>query len=67
MMSAVNGKVERKTVAIVMLDADGVGEKMRWNLANAWPCSWRGAPLDALGREVAVEELTLVYEAIDRA
>ena len=67
MMSAVNGKVERKTVAIVLLDADGVGEKLRWSLSNAWPSAWRAAPLDALGREVAIEELTLVYEAIVRS
>jgi phage tail-like protein len=67
MMSAVNGKVDRRTVAIVLLDADGVGEKLRWSLSNAWPSAWRAAPLDALGREVAIEELTLVYESIARS
>lgn len=67
MMSAVNGKVDRRTVAIVLLDADGVGEKLRWSLSNAWPRAWRAAPLDALGREVAIEELTLVYEGIVRS
>jgi phage tail-like protein len=67
MMSAVNGKVDRRTVAIVLLDADGVGEKLRWSLSNAWPSAWRAAPLDALGREVAIEELTLVYEGIVRS
>ena len=66
-MSAVKGKVERKDVHIVMLDADGVGEKMRWSLGKAWPSAWRAAPLDALGRDVAIEELTLVYESIDRS
>jgi phage tail-like protein len=67
MMCAVNGKVDRRTVAIVLLDADGVGEKVRWSLSNAWPSAWRAAPLDALGREVAIEELTLVYEGIARS
>lgn len=67
MMSAVKGKVERKDVHIVMLDADGVEEKMRWSLGKAWASSWRAAPLDALGRDVAIEELTLVYESIDRS
>lgn len=67
MMSAVNGKVDRRTVAIVLLDADGVGEKLRWSLSNAWVAAWRAAPLDALGREVAIEELTLVYESIVRS
>ena len=67
MMSAVNGKVDRRTVAIVLLDADGVSEKLRWSLSNAWPSAWRAAPLDALNREVAIEELTLVYESIARS
>ncbi|HEY3704513.1 MAG TPA: phage tail protein [Terracidiphilus sp.] len=67
MMSGVSGKVDRRTVAIVLLDSDGVAEKLRWNLSNAWPSRWRAAPLDALGREVAIEELTLVYESIVRS
>ena len=41
MMSAVNGKVDRKSVSIVMLDSDGTTEKLRWSLSNAWPSAWR--------------------------
>src|SRR3954467_15361302 len=37
MMSGVKGKVERKNVSIVILDADGVTEVTRWDLVNAWP------------------------------
>ena len=66
MMTAVKGKVERKNVSIAILDADGVTEVSRWDLVNAWPSKWRGAPLDALGREAAIEELTLVFETLDR-
>lgn len=67
LMAAVAGKVERKNVSILMLDSDGVAEVMRWDLINAWPAEWRGAPLDALSREVAIESLTLVYETLQRA
>jgi phage tail-like protein len=63
-MSSVEGKVDRKPVSIVLMDIDGVTEKMRWNLINAWPSEWRGAPLDALGKEAAIESLTLVYEEL---
>jgi phage tail-like protein len=66
MMSAVKGRVERKNVSIVLVDADGVAEVIRWDLVNAWPSSWRGAFLDALGREAAIEELTIVFETLDR-
>jgi len=66
-MSAVEGRVERKNVSIVMLGPDGVQEVLRWDLIDAWPSEWRGAPLDALGREIAVESLTLVFASLSRA
>jgi len=66
-MSSVRGKVERRNVSILMLGSDDVTEAFRWDLINAWPSEWRGAPLDALAREVAIESMTLVYESIQRA
>jgi phage tail-like protein len=65
-MSAVKGKVERKNISIVMLDSDGSTPVARWDLVNAWPAEWWGAPLDAMGREVAIESLKLVFETLDR-
>lgn len=67
LLAAMTGKVERKNVSILMLDSSGVSEVMRWDLINAWPSEWRGAALDALTREVAIETLTLVYETLQRA
>jgi phage tail-like protein len=66
-MSAVKGTVLRKNASIVMLGSDGVTEVVRWNLLNAWISEWRGAKLDALGQEVAIETLTLVFETLERA
>ncbi len=66
LMTAVKGKVERKNISIAMLDSDGVTEVLRWNLVNAWVAEWRGAILDALGHEMAVESITLVFETLDR-
>ncbi|MDB5343445.1 MAG: phage tail protein [Schlesneria sp.] len=65
-MSAVKGTVTRRNVSIVLLDADGVAEALRWNLVNAWVREWRGAILDALSREAAIESVTLVFETLDR-
>jgi len=65
--TALQGNVERKNVSILMLDADGVSEVMRWDLLNAWPSAWRGAMLNALTHEVAIESLTLVFESMQRA
>jgi phage tail-like protein len=66
-MSAVEGRVDRRNVSVLMLDPDDVAEVMRWDLIDAWPSEWRGAPLDALSKEIAIESLTLVYESLKRA
>jgi phage tail-like protein len=66
MMTAVKGKVDRKNVSIALLDADGVTEVVHWDLVNAWACRWRGAPLDTMARQVAIEELTIVFETLER-
>jgi|SRR5882757_6139350 len=65
-MSGVKGKVERKNVSIILLDADSTTPVMQWNLNQAWPTHWRGSMLNALSQEVAIESLTLVCETIER-
>lgn len=60
------GPVPRKNVQILLFDADGVTEKVRWTLYRAWPCAWRGAALDAQNSEVAIESVEFVYETVDR-
>jgi len=64
--SAMKGTVQRRNVSVVVLAQDGVTEAVRFNLLKAWPSAWVGAPLDALSNEVAIEELTLVYETLER-
>jgi phage tail-like protein len=66
LMTAVQGRVVRKNVSIIMVDADGSTTAMHWILENAWPSEWRGAPLNALGHEMAIESLTLHYETLRR-
>ncbi len=66
LMSAVKGQVNRRNVSIVMLDAAGSTEVLRWNLLNAWPEEWLGSPLDAMSRELAIETLVLAHEGLER-
>ncbi len=66
LQSAVQGKVERKNVSIVLLDNDGSTEVMRFNLMQAWISEWHGANLNALSNGVAIDEMTLVYETLQR-
>jgi len=65
--TGVAGRVQRKNISIVLFDADGTTEVMRWNLINAWVTEWQGAILDARSQEVAIETLKLVCESMDRA
>lgn len=65
-METAAGRVRRQNVSVLILDTDGASERVRWNLLSAWPREWRGAPLDALQSQVAIESLTLVYESLER-
>jgi phage tail-like protein len=65
-LTGIQGKLERRNVSIVLMDNDGVTEVTRWNLIDAWVSEWRGAALDAIGREIAIESVTLVFETLER-
>ncbi len=67
LMTAVNGNVERRNASIILLHSDGVQEVARWNLTNAWVSEWRGAKLDAMGQQAAIEQVKLVAETLERA
>ncbi len=60
------GKVKRSTGSITLLDPAGEKTQATWNLSAAWPSCWRGAHLDAMGQEIAIETLVLTHEGIER-
>lgn len=64
---ASEGNVMRRNVTITQLDNDMATPRVNWNLFGAWPCQWSGVPYDAMGREVAIEELRLAFDRMDRA
>jgi phage tail-like protein len=59
------GKIDkaRRGAAIVLYDYER-GEKMRFNVTNAWPSKISIGSLQAGGSEVTVEEVTLVHEGL---
>ncbi|MBQ0896723.1 phage tail protein [Micromonospora sp. NPDC047548] len=63
--AAARGTVNRRNVSVVLLDAAGTSEALRWNMINAWPMRWRGAHLHTLSQEIAIEALTLAYEGLE--
>jgi phage tail-like protein len=66
LMTAVEGRVSRRPVHILMLDPTGSSEVLRWSLDNAWPEQWWGAPLNSMSNEIAIESLALAHEGLKR-
>ena len=62
----IEGKVERKSGSIILLDDAGM-EVMRYNFFEAWPCKWKGFSLDGKGSDVNVEEIELAVELMAKA
>jgi phage tail-like protein len=65
-LSPPSGVPQVRNVTIAMLDSAGATEVMRWDLTRAWPSRWRGATLDAMSQELAIEELVLVFDTLRR-
>ena len=62
-----DGQVDsaRKNGSIAMYDQTG-SEVARWDFQRAWPSSLTGPTVGADSNEVGVEEMTLVFEGIER-
>ncbi|MDX1616124.1 MAG: phage tail protein [Candidatus Promineifilaceae bacterium] len=55
----------RKNGSIMMFDQEGT-EVARWNFEKGWPSKISGPSPKSDGNEIAIEELTLVHEFIER-
>jgi len=64
-LNAINGNTERKNCSIIVL-GDDKEEKVRWNIYDAWPNSWTGPTLNAKGSDIAIEQMTLTCERVER-
>jgi phage tail-like protein len=61
----VAGKIERKTIAIIVRDELG-DDKARFNITQAWPSKYDPMDLNAKGNDVSIETLELVNEGVER-
>lgn len=61
----VNGKFERKSGAIILLDITGE-DKCRWNFSAAYPVKWSGPDLKADSNTIAFETVELVHNGIKK-
>jgi len=65
MKTVQEGKVERKTVVITLMD-DTMADVASWQLEKAWPTKYTAPDVNATSNEVAIESLELVCEGISR-
>jgi phage tail-like protein len=56
----------RRNGSIVLYDSTAK-EMARWNFFDGWPSKWKGADLNAGENNVAVEEITITHEGMERA
>lgn len=62
--TVVNGSVERRNVAIVLLD-DTRTPALRWLLRNAWIARIEGPTLEAGEKGLAIESIELAHEGLE--
>ena len=62
------GEIEdgRRDGSIIIYDSQ-YNEVARWNFRAGWPSKWKGADLNAGDNQVAVEEITITHEGLERA
>ncbi len=63
----INGKVTdaRSNGSIIMYNFAGE-EMARFNFVNGWPSSWKGPDVNAEDQAVAIEEITIAHEGLER-
>ncbi len=61
----VNGKFERKSGSIILLDSKGE-DKWRWEFFKAFPVKWTGPEFRADGNTVAFESIELAHHGIKK-
>jgi phage tail-like protein len=63
--TVVDGNVQRRGVAITLLDDAGQAV-LRWRLREAWIAKVEFSDLDAESNEVAIETIELAHEGLER-
>lgn len=61
----VQGKVKRRTLAVILYGYSGMPE-VRWNISGAIPVKWVGPTFKSGSTEVAIETLELAHHGLKR-
>ena len=61
------GKIDRRSGSIIVLDNDGSTEVARYNFYEAWPCKWYVPDMDADKSSMAIEKVEIAVEKVARS
>ncbi|MCP4804063.1 MAG: phage tail protein [Proteobacteria bacterium] len=62
-----DGKIDRRSGSIVVLDQDGESEVARYNFYEGWPCKWYVPDMDSDTSGMAIEKIEIAVEKVERA
>jgi phage tail-like protein len=60
------GKIDRRSGSVVILDQDGEHEVARYNFFEGWPCKWNVPDMDADSSSMAIEKIEIAVEKVER-
>jgi phage tail-like protein len=61
-----NGKIDRRSGSIIILDQDGQTEVARYNFFEGWPCKWYVPDMSADSSAMAIEKIEIAVEKVER-
>lgn len=61
------GKIDRRSGAIIVLDHDGSSEVARYEFFEGWPCKWNVPDFSADQSGMAIEKIEIAVEQVKRS
>lgn len=61
-----DGKIDRRSGSVIILDQDGQTEVARYNFYEGWPCKWYVPDMSADSSAMAIEKLEIAIEGVER-
>ena len=61
-----DGKIDRRSGSIIILDQDGQSEVARYNFYEGWPCKWNVPDMNSDASSMAIEKLEIAIEKVER-
>ena len=62
-----DGKIDRRSGSVIILDQDGQTEVARYNFYEGWPCKWYVPDMSADSSAMAIEKIEIAIEKVEGA